>query len=120
VLSSENAELYRAQFDEIARCIDPNDAIEWLWVRDIADLDWEIRRLRRFKIGYVEDEFPNYSQLGMYERADHLIASAEIRRNTVLREIEIRREILAERRRLHEATTAIDAGATRLAVEHRS
>jgi hypothetical protein len=54
VLSTENSSQYRSLLDQIAKCVKPNDVIEWLWVRDIVDLSWEIRRLRRFKSLFIE------------------------------------------------------------------
>ena len=30
------------------------DIIEWFWVKDIADLTWEILRIRRFKVGIID------------------------------------------------------------------
>jgi hypothetical protein len=39
---------------EIAKSIGPTDFIEWLWIKDILDLSWEIRRLRGFKAGLAE------------------------------------------------------------------
>ena len=34
--------------------VEPSDTIEWWWVKDMTDHTWEIRRLRRFKILFVE------------------------------------------------------------------
>ena len=33
----------------------PVDAIEWLFVRDITDLSWEIQREKRIKRNFIED-----------------------------------------------------------------
>src|ERR1019366_1348925 len=30
--------------------IRPTDAIEWIWLKDLVDLIWEARRLRRVKV----------------------------------------------------------------------
>ena len=54
LLSTENSGQYRSLLDQIAKCVKPKDVIEWLWVRDIVDLSWEIRRLRRFKVLIIE------------------------------------------------------------------
>lgn len=54
LLSTENFSQYRSLLDQIAKCAKPKDVIEWLWVRDIVDLSWEIRRLRRFKVLIIE------------------------------------------------------------------
>jgi len=61
VLSTENSSQYRTLLDQIAKCVKPKDVIEWLWVRDIVDLSWEIRRLRRFKALFIERARQNIS-----------------------------------------------------------
>jgi hypothetical protein len=54
VLASENREAYQRLALEIARSVKPNDVLEWLMVKDVVDLSWEIRRLRRFKAKLIE------------------------------------------------------------------
>ena len=61
LLSTENSGQYRSLLDQIAKCVKPKDVIEWLWVRDIVDLSWEIRRLRRFKALLIERARQNIS-----------------------------------------------------------
>jgi hypothetical protein len=39
---------------QCVKCVEPQDIIEWLWVKDVVDLSWEILRLRRLKIALVE------------------------------------------------------------------
>jgi len=39
---------------QFAKIVEPKDMIEWWWVKDITDHSWEIRRLRRFKVLFVE------------------------------------------------------------------
>lgn len=39
---------------QCVKCVEPQDIIEWLWVKDVVDLSWEILRLRRLKIDLVE------------------------------------------------------------------
>ena len=34
--------------------MEPQDVIEWLWVKDVVNLSWEILRFRRLKIDLVE------------------------------------------------------------------
>lgn len=50
VLSVENAAEYQSLFNRIADAVQPQDALEEFWVRDIADLIWETLRLRRMKV----------------------------------------------------------------------
>jgi hypothetical protein len=54
VLPHEDPEVYNKLWLEIAKSIGPTDFIEWLWIKDILDLSWEIRRLRGFKAGLAE------------------------------------------------------------------
>ena len=49
VLRHEDIEAYQTLRLQVARAVAPADVIEWLWLRDIVDLSWEIQRLRRFK-----------------------------------------------------------------------
>jgi hypothetical protein len=149
LLSTEDPQIYWGLLSRVAQDIGPKHAIEWIWVKDIVDLSWEIRRLRPFKAllieqirseriskiqydwGYVkipssifpEQEEYKWSQeeyerqlkkrkspklnterdsamaflgtIESYEKVDKLLASAELRRNILLREIQFYREGLA-------------------------
>jgi hypothetical protein len=112
--------------ERFAELVEPNDIIEWCWVKDLTDHAWEIRRLRRFKVWFFEiqhdkaREFEAILSVGRvankspdekkwaevlidqpdkYANIDKLIASAESRRNRTLREIERHRSDLARRLR---------------------
>lgn len=143
----EDSEAYKITTNRIIESVDPKDYIELLWIRDIADLLWQILRLRRLKSNVLKlaseeglkdalgaiigrgrsDElidkwalgdqaarkelndlletfhisFDNALANGMLtkiteiERIDRMIASAESRRNAVLREISRHRDALA-------------------------
>jgi hypothetical protein len=45
---------YYTLMEHFTELVVPNDMIEWWWVKDITDHTWEIRRLRRFKVLFVE------------------------------------------------------------------
>jgi hypothetical protein len=113
-LLAKDPDLYYSLLRQVAKFVEPEGIIEWLWLKDVVDLSWEIQRLRRFKTDFFEVEgsrrFEGWSDadtelvtivfrdgLDYYERADKLVASLELRRNAVLREIEIRRDSLARR-----------------------
>jgi hypothetical protein len=49
LLKHENKDHYFELMRRLASTTRPNDFIEWLWVRDVADLTWEIIRWRRLK-----------------------------------------------------------------------
>jgi hypothetical protein len=53
-LKTENNEIYWNCMERFVKCVAPQDIIEWLWVKDVVDLSWEILRLRRLKIDLVE------------------------------------------------------------------
>jgi hypothetical protein len=128
LLRGENVALYNELMGQFAKIVEPKDMIEWWWVKDITDHSWEIRRLRRFKVLFVElgrdrmiesaEIFSNAEyvrppvpdsekdsahllmyRINQYNSVDKLIASAELRRARTLREIERRREYLAQRLR---------------------
>ena len=57
LLATEDPNQYDALLTELAREVRPSDFIEWLWVKDIADLTWDIIRYRRIKASYVDGRF---------------------------------------------------------------
>jgi hypothetical protein len=120
VAGFEDAEDYAGMFMLLAQTVSPRDAIEWIWVKDLADLSWEARRLRgakaavlalsraqavgevrqveRFErvapgaFGEVEIDGHAYRRtLEDMERLDRLITIAAVRRDAVLRELDLRR-----------------------------
>ena len=54
LLSTEDPNLYWDMLDRFAESIAPRNIIEWLWVKDVADLSWEIPRLRRYRALSIE------------------------------------------------------------------
>ena len=56
LLSTEDPRLYREMLDRFAGSVEPRNIIEWLWVKDIVDLSWEIARLRRYRALLIERE----------------------------------------------------------------
>ena len=57
LLATEDPNQYDALLTELVREVRPSDFIEWLWVKDIADLTWDIFRYRRIKASYVDGRF---------------------------------------------------------------
>jgi hypothetical protein len=43
VLATENPHRYWELFEQFAAAIVPGSVIEWIWLKDIVDLSWEIR-----------------------------------------------------------------------------
>jgi hypothetical protein len=41
--------------DRFAESVAPTNIIEWLWLKDIVDLCWEIARLRRYRAQQIEN-----------------------------------------------------------------
>jgi hypothetical protein len=54
VLSTEDRTSYLNLLHSVAQAVEPKNPIEWTWAKDIVDLSWEIRRLRRFKAELIE------------------------------------------------------------------
>jgi hypothetical protein len=53
VLLGEDADRFAGILNRITVSVKPTDAIEQIWVRDVADLTWEVLRLRRLKVGLL-------------------------------------------------------------------
>lgn len=49
VLVGEDPAEYKRLFEEVALAIGPRNFIEWLWVKDVCDFSWDMRRLQRLK-----------------------------------------------------------------------
>ena len=54
ILRNEDVETYKQFRSRVAEAVSPTDFIEWLWLRDVVDLSWEIQRLRRFKVLLID------------------------------------------------------------------
>ena len=54
LLPSESEDTNDHLFSATVYAADPKDAIEWLFIRDIADLSWEIRRERAVKAQVIK------------------------------------------------------------------
>ena len=59
ILKTEDEEIYWNCMERVVKCVVPQDIIEWLWIKDVVDLSWEILRLRRLKIDLVEIDREN-------------------------------------------------------------
>lgn len=53
LLNGEDKTAYETLSAQIESAVEPKDSIEYLWVRDVIDLTWEIQRLRRLKSSYL-------------------------------------------------------------------
>ena len=54
VVVTESKDVYLRQLECIAAAIGPEDIIEWIMVKAIADLSWEIARYERAKAGIID------------------------------------------------------------------
>ncbi len=45
----ESLDAYNKILSLVASTVEPRDVIEWIWLKDVVDLIWETRRLRRAK-----------------------------------------------------------------------
>jgi hypothetical protein len=49
LIEGEDGAAYHLLHGRIAAAVKPKDVIEEIWMRDIADLSWEVLRMRRIK-----------------------------------------------------------------------
>jgi hypothetical protein len=91
LLKGEDSNQYQALFTELVRTVKPTDITEWLQVRDIVDLTWNILRYRRMKARWIES-----IAFGSLHLIEQMQASAELRCNNALNEIESRRASLGQ------------------------
>jgi hypothetical protein len=105
LLPTENPNQYYALLVELVREVKPSDIIEWLWVKDVVDLTWDILRYRRLKAVHLKERTEADDEASIFrwsaipmittlEGIERILASAETRRNNALREIERRRALL--------------------------
>src|ERR1700674_3187448 len=47
LLSHEDPQTYCDLFRQLAHKVRPSDVVEWLWLKDVADLTWQKLRYRR-------------------------------------------------------------------------
>jgi hypothetical protein len=116
VMRFERLPDYEGLLAALAQSLAPADAVDWIWVKDLADLIWEMRRLRAAKaavlavswagavsfmssspLGGGDEPAPEteghayYRRLKDMERLDRMLTITGVRRDTVLRELEQRR-----------------------------
>jgi hypothetical protein len=49
IVKGEDPKQYDAVLGKLTALITPEDPIEWIWTKDVADAHWEARRARRFR-----------------------------------------------------------------------
>ena len=54
LLFGESPDAFDELFDRMRSSVAPRDVVEEIWVRDVADLTWEILRLRRSKAKFTD------------------------------------------------------------------
>jgi hypothetical protein len=122
---SESQEDYWKLAVAMAQAVEPANAIEWIYLKDVADYTWNIRELRKHqaRVIPVEEEKYHHSHpsnrasnepyfatalgkaelflegLETFESINKLLEVAESRRTAMLNEIESYRKILASRLR---------------------
>jgi hypothetical protein len=70
VLRTENPHRYWELFEQFAAAIAPSSIVEWMWLKDIADLTWEIARLRRYRAMWIEFQ-RDWANLEMQHAREH-------------------------------------------------
>jgi len=59
ILQGEDAHAYEELATRVCRAVKPTSIIEEMWIRDIADLTWEITRLRKIVARLISDNVPD-------------------------------------------------------------
>jgi hypothetical protein len=103
LLRREDRKAYENLLREVAKIVKPLDFLDWLWTKDVVDITWSILRLRSFEAQNFE-AFADPAQAYRFSLQGcqvfaKLIETAELRRDRILREIGLRRDILAQRLR---------------------
>jgi hypothetical protein len=126
ILPSEDPDAYWKLAWAMAQAVEPTNAIEWMYLKDIVDYAWEIRQLRRHKAQLTRVEEMKFhasekpesreqseryfatavgeadlflESLSSFEAINKLLEVAEGRRTAVLRELENYQRNLASRLR---------------------
>jgi hypothetical protein len=58
ILPGEDLPAYEELATQVASAVNATSIIERIWIKDIADLTWEITRLRKLKAQFVSDHIP--------------------------------------------------------------
>ncbi len=53
LLEGEDPAAYDALYERVKTAVEPGDALEAIWARDVVDLIWETLRLRRLKVKFL-------------------------------------------------------------------
>jgi len=122
IVEGEQAARYHGLLASLVADVNPVDMLEWIWIRDIVDLQWEVLRYRRAKAETItsakhlalgvafgrpltpDDGAADISRaisnsLDALRRLDHMITSCELRRDNAYHEAERRRAALGKRLR---------------------
>jgi hypothetical protein len=54
IMAGEDRDAYSEILVRFAEFVKPADTAEWFWIKDVVDHSWEILRLRRMKMLFVE------------------------------------------------------------------
>ena len=108
----------------VTDAVKPADFIEAVWVRDIIYLEWNILRLRKMNVDFIDYSYHNFGMtltggslepeeedqvrardfakitvqnIGALGQLDRMVATTEARRNSTYREIERHKSTLADR-----------------------
>jgi hypothetical protein len=125
LIPGEDPAAYDAHLDRVADALKPVDYIGEMMVRDIADIDWEVLRLRGLNSQYLTNKtnerlrdayeangkWVGDSQsirsfaanafaedIDVFARIDHMIGTLELRRTAILREFDRHQAVVGDQR----------------------
>ena len=123
LLANEDGAAHEALLASLALAVRPRDAVEWILVKDVTDLNWEIQRMRKAKAGIIsvtEKEalrciLESIFEIENLQGRDRML-EAELKADDWYTKPSIREELIAllSRYRLGEEAIAAQAIALRL------
>jgi hypothetical protein len=78
VLSSEDLKAYYTMMERFLECLKPRDFVELVFVKDLTDSTWEIRRLSLHKTMVIEREHERHLEIQAKRRQQERKRKAEI------------------------------------------
>jgi hypothetical protein len=102
LLPGEDQAEYEALIASLSHAVEPQDTIEWIWIKDITDIVWEMRRLKLLRHNIIDREMASkmaqlvgyvwaswldkYHAEGLGEQiSDHWKSGSDYRRRIALR-----------------------------------
>src|SRR4051794_20828359 len=70
LLSYERKGEYFDLVEALSSAINPRDTVEWLWLKDLVDLTWDLNRLKRVQVALLRSERTKAARAALGARKD--------------------------------------------------